>query len=130
MDDLRKSIVGKKTLKWDGKDPELSLTLPSRYFFDEEIFRREIDTIIYPSWHFVCHKSEISNVGDFVKFEILKESGIEIFWGKMKGDDLVVEMVPKDKKKKTRKIRIYHREYETNFHLIDSWMTKQVLQSS
>ena len=62
--------------------------------------------------------------------EILKESGIEIFWGKMKGDDLVVEMVPKDKKKKTRKIRIYPREYETNFHLIDSWMTKQVLQSS
>ena len=78
MDDLRKSIVGKKTLKWDGKDPDLSLTLPSRYFFDEEIFRREIDTIIYPSWHFVCHKSEISNVGDFVKFDILKESVLVI----------------------------------------------------
>jgi len=62
--------------------------------------------------------------------EILKESGIEIFWGKIKGDDLVVEMVPKDKKNKTRKIRMYPREYETDFHLIDSWMTTQVLQSS
>ena len=78
MKDLKKSTLGEKTLKWDGNDPDLSLTLPSRYFFDKEIFDREIDTIIYPSWHFVCHKSEIPNIGDFVKFDIVKESVLVI----------------------------------------------------
>ena len=37
MKDLKKSTLGEKTLKWDGNDPDLSLTLPSRYFFDKEI---------------------------------------------------------------------------------------------
>ena len=78
MKDLKKSTLSEKTLKWNGNDPDLSLTLPSRYFFDKEIFDREIDTIIYPSWHFVCHKSEIPNIGDFVKFDIVKESVLVI----------------------------------------------------
>ena len=59
--------------------------------------------------------------------EILKESGIEIFWGKMKGNDLVVEMILKGEK--IKKIRIHPREYETDFTLIDSWLTRQVPQS-
>lgn len=59
--------------------------------------------------------------------EILKESGIEIFWGKMKGNDLVVEMILEGEK--IKKIRIHPREYETDFTLIDSWLTQQVPQS-
>ena len=74
MSDQKNSKISEKTLEWDSKNPDLSLTLPSRYFFDKDIFEREIETIIYPSWHFVCHTSEILNVGDFVKFDILKES--------------------------------------------------------
>ena len=68
----------RKVLEWDNKNPDTSLTLPSRYFFDPKIFEKEIDTIFYPSWHFVCHESEISNSGDFVKFDILKESVLVI----------------------------------------------------
>ena len=66
MLDPKNPTIVKKTLEWDRENPGLSLTLPSRYFFDKEIFEREIETIIYPSWHFVCHKSEILNIGDFV----------------------------------------------------------------
>ena len=68
----------RKVLEWDYKNPDTSLTLPSRYFFDPKIFEKEIDTIFYPSWHFVCHESEISNSGDFVKFDILTESVLVI----------------------------------------------------
>jgi len=71
-------FIENKTLKWDGLNPELSLTLPSQYFFDEKIFKKEIEKIFYPSWHFVCHKSELSNTGDFVKFDILKQSVLVI----------------------------------------------------
>ncbi len=74
MNDIKNEMKTKKTLEWDNKDPELSLTLPSRYFFDPIIFEKETEKIFYPSWHFVCHKSEISNIGDFIKFDILKES--------------------------------------------------------
>ena len=59
--------------------------------------------------------------------EILKESDIEIFWGNTKNDDLVVELVVRAGKIETKR---YPREYETDFDLIDSWMTRQVLQSS
>lgn len=72
--------------------------------------------------------------------EILKESDIEIFWGKIKVqtpdtqqdhteqmNDLVVELVVRAGKIETKR---YPREYETDFDLIDSWMTRQVLQSS
>ena len=74
----RSFFIENKTLKWDGLNPELSLTLPSQYFFDEKIFKKEIEKIFYPSWHFVCHKSELSNTGDFVKFDILKQSVLVI----------------------------------------------------
>jgi len=67
-------FIENKTLKWDGLNPESSLTLPSQYFFDEKIFKKEIEKIFYPSWHFVCHESELSNTGDFVKFDILRQS--------------------------------------------------------
>ena len=50
--------------------------------------------------------------------EILKECDIEIFWAR--------ELV----RAGTIMTKIYPREYETDFDLIDSWMTRQVLQSS
>ena len=59
--------------------------------------------------------------------EILKECDIEIFWGNTKNDDLVVEMVVCAG---TITPKIYPREYETDFDLIDSWMTRRVPRSS
>ena len=31
--------IVQKSLKWDGSNPELSLALPSRYFFEKEIVK-------------------------------------------------------------------------------------------
>ena len=78
MDSLKNGGRARKVLEWDNKNLDISLTLPSRYFFDPKIFEKKIEKIFYPSWHFVCHESEISNSGDFVKFDILKESVLVI----------------------------------------------------
>lgn len=74
-----------KTLDWNWNTPETSLTLPSRYYFDQEIFDREAETIFFPSWHCACHDTEVPNAGDFVKFDLLDQSIIVI-----RGDDDVV----------------------------------------
>lgn len=63
-----------KQTDWNPEDPETALTLPSKYYFDQDIFDREAETIYYPSWQFVCHRSEIENPGDFVKFDLLNQS--------------------------------------------------------
>lgn len=67
-------MIRQKTLTWASQDPEHALTLPARYFYDQEIFDREVDTIFSKSWHFVCHESELAEPGDFVKFDILGQS--------------------------------------------------------
>lgn len=63
-----------KVTEWHWDRPETALTLPSRYYYDRDIFEREAETIFYPSWHCACHDSEIENVGDFVKFDMLDQS--------------------------------------------------------
>ncbi|MEQ8666420.1 MAG: aromatic ring-hydroxylating dioxygenase subunit alpha [Rhodospirillales bacterium] len=75
-------MIGSKRTDWDPADPETALTLPSKYYFDREIFDREAETIFFPSWHCVCHVSEITNKGDFVKFDLLDQSVIV-----MRGED-------------------------------------------
>ena len=67
-------VLGAKRSDWDLGDPETANTLPSKYYFDQDIFDREAETIFYPSWHFVCHRSEIENPGDFIKFDLLNQS--------------------------------------------------------
>lgn len=67
-------MIDKTHSQWQVRDPELSHTLPSRYFYDREIFDREAEAIFYTSWHCVCHESEIENPGDFVKFDLLDQS--------------------------------------------------------
>ena len=68
------SMFDDKALDWDTSEPETALTLPSRYYFDPDLFAREAETIHYRSWHCVCHRSEIANAGDFVKFDLLDQS--------------------------------------------------------
>lgn len=63
-----------KASSWPRSNPEHALTLPSRYFYDAEIFAQEVRKIIFPSWHFVCHASEVAETGAFVKFDVLDQS--------------------------------------------------------
>ena len=35
-------------------DPERSYTLPSRYYYDEDIYQREHEAIFYKNWLYVC----------------------------------------------------------------------------
>ena len=59
---------------WDDMDPETAWTLPSKYYYDEELFRLETNTIHYRTWYCVCHRSEIESPGSFVKFDLLGQS--------------------------------------------------------
>lgn len=65
-----------KVTEWTPADPEVARTLPSKYYFDADIFGREAETIVYPSWHCACHVSEIPNKGDFVVLDVLDQSVI------------------------------------------------------
>ena len=71
-----------KRMDWQAGAPETSETLPSRYFYDPEIFAAEMTAITLPSWHCVCHDTEIPEPGDFVKFDILDQSVLVV-----RGDD-------------------------------------------
>lgn len=71
-----------KVTDWDPGNRETALTLPSKYYYDQEIFDREAQTIFYPSWHCVCHVSEIPNKGDFVVLDLLDQSVVV-----MRGDE-------------------------------------------
>jgi len=75
-------MQGIKRTDWTIGDPEQALTLPSRYFYDPDIYQREVDSIIHTSWHNICHDSEIVEPGDYVKFDIAEQSILVI-----RGDD-------------------------------------------
>jgi choline monooxygenase len=75
-------MIDTKHTGWQVGDPELARTLPSRFFYDPDIFDREAEAIFHTSWHCVCHRSEIENPGDFVKFDLLDQSVLVI-----QGDD-------------------------------------------
>jgi methanesulfonate monooxygenase large subunit len=52
--------------------PDVAAGLPpdrivdNRIYSDPEVYRREVERIFGGSWIFVCHESEIANIGDFV----------------------------------------------------------------
>ena len=75
-------MIDEKHTDWQIGDPEVARTLPSRFFYDPDIFEREAEAIFHSSWHCVCHRSEIENPGDFVKFDLLDQSVLVI-----RGDD-------------------------------------------
>jgi len=51
---------------WDHQDPEEAFTLPSRYFFDETLFKAERDNIFMHAWHVAGHVSEFAEPGQYV----------------------------------------------------------------
>ncbi len=44
-------------------DPDKSWTLPGHYYYEAEIYRRELDRIFYRSWQYVCHVSRLRKPG-------------------------------------------------------------------
>lgn len=47
-------------------DPTGSYTLPARYYTDPAIFEREKTAIFYRTWHYLGHRSQVANPGDYV----------------------------------------------------------------
>jgi carnitine monooxygenase subunit len=62
------------TNDWSFSSPETALTLPSRYFFDPEVFQAERDRIFMSSWHLIGHKSELSEPGQFIVCDVFDQS--------------------------------------------------------
>jgi choline monooxygenase len=50
-------MIDEKHTDWQIGDPEVARTLPSRFFYDPDIFEREAEAIFHSSWHCVCHRS-------------------------------------------------------------------------
>lgn len=59
---------------WSPGDPELAETLPSRYYYDPDIFVRERETIFLKCWHLAAHRNEIAEPGQFVTLDIFDQS--------------------------------------------------------
>lgn len=67
-----------KSLTWDPSDPDRGMSLPSRFFFDRQIFEDEKSAIFYKAWHVVGHRSEFAEPGDFITHEIFDQSVIVV----------------------------------------------------
>ena len=52
------------------QDPEVSWTLPGRYYFDTDIYTEEMNRIFYNNWQYVCHQSKLQKAGDYCVREI------------------------------------------------------------
>src|SRR5436309_12199767 len=74
-----------KSIDWVETVPERSLTLPARYFYDDEIFKAERERIFYPAWHCVGHVNELAEPGQFLTFDIFDQSIVAV-----RGDDGVI----------------------------------------
>ena len=70
---------------WKVAGPKDAHQLPSRYYYDETLHREELDRIVYPGWHMVCHKNEIPEIGDYVLLDICGQS---IFVVRTAGDEI------------------------------------------
>jgi carnitine monooxygenase subunit len=67
-------MIPVKSLDWVETAPERALTLPARYFYDDEIFKAERERIFYPGWHCIGHVNELSDPGQFLTFDIFDQS--------------------------------------------------------
>ena len=70
--------LSKHLAQWNSEDPELAYALSSRHYYDEGVFRREVEAIFKPAWHFAGHRSEVKKPGDFIKVDVLDQSVLVI----------------------------------------------------
>ena len=52
---------------WDRKG------LPSWAYHNEYLLKIEEEELFHKHWQLICHQSDISNVGDFITFDVCKE---------------------------------------------------------
>jgi phenylpropionate dioxygenase-like ring-hydroxylating dioxygenase large terminal subunit len=78
-------MIPVKSVEWVETAPERALTLPARYFYDDEIFKAERERIFYPGWHCIGHVNELSDPGQFLTFDIFDQSVVAL-----RGDDGVI----------------------------------------
>jgi carnitine monooxygenase subunit len=78
-------MIPVKSADWVETAPERALTLPARYFYDDEIFKAERERIFYPGWHCIGHVNELSDPGQFLTFDIFDQSIVAL-----RGDDGVI----------------------------------------
>lgn len=62
--------------QWHHDDPERALTLPSGYFYDQQIHDLERDRIFMSAWHLLGHRNELSRPGAYVVRNIFDQSVI------------------------------------------------------
>jgi|GEM_PF-3500758 len=60
--------------------PEHAFTLPSRYFFDEQVFAAERDRIFMSAWHLAGHRNEFVEPGQFLVCDIFDQSVVVANW--------------------------------------------------
>ena len=48
--------------------------LPSWTYRNAELNALEYERVFRPSWQFVCHVNQVKNVGDYVTFDMLRDS--------------------------------------------------------
>jgi phenylpropionate dioxygenase-like ring-hydroxylating dioxygenase large terminal subunit len=53
---------------------EAPRALPSWTYRNAELNEIEYELVFRPSWQFVCHVNQVENVGDFVTFDMLRDS--------------------------------------------------------
>lgn len=51
--------------RFNPEDAAASWTLPSHWYHEPEIYRREHEAIFYRSWWYLCHVSDLPNPGDY-----------------------------------------------------------------
>lgn len=70
-------MLAKKT-SWDNGNAEKAYSLPSRFFYDPQIFAAEKQGIFLKSWHVVGHESEIAEPGQYLRQDIFEQSVIAV----------------------------------------------------
>ena len=48
------------------EDPARSFTLPARFYLNDSIFQKELETIFYRNWWYAGHASQLQNSGDYL----------------------------------------------------------------
>ncbi len=78
MSQFRKRVIktGNDNLRIDGSKKGWSL--PQSYYKDPDIFELEKKAMIFNTWMFAGHASQIPNPGDYFLFNLLEESAIII----------------------------------------------------
>ena len=55
-------------------DAEKAWTLPGYYYYDTDIYKRELERIFYRNWQYVCHQSRLREPGQYCVRDIGDQS--------------------------------------------------------